>query len=152
MTNTIEIVDQSTKVTATPVVTRVVPTTIDVSVQVPDETVTLSLDLLEATVIASSELVTVAIDNQVTNILTVGTQGPAGIAEDEMVYASRVDFLSDELLYRGEAVPGTADGGNLWRIRKIDIAASDGDVTTTWANGSASFNKVWDDRLSYTYT
>jgi len=152
MTNTIEIVDASTKVTATPVVTRVVPTNLKVSVQVPNETVTLSLDLLEATVIATTEPVTVAIDNTVTNILTVGTQGPPGIVEEETMYASRVDFISDELLYRGEAVPGTLNGGNLWRIRKIDIAESDGDVTTTWANGSDAFNKVWDDRLSYTYT
>jgi len=155
MTNTIEVVDQSTSVTATQAITRVVPTTLDVSVQVPDETVTLSLELLEATVIAASEEVTVAVDNQVTNILTVGTQGPAGapgLVEEEIVYAKRVDFISDETLYRGEANPGTLDGANVWRIRKINIAYIDGDVTETWADGSAAFTKVWDDRLSYTYT
>lgn len=150
--NTVEVVDSSNTITIARTTTTVAPTTLDVSVSVPDETVTLSLDLLEATVTATSAPVSVTVDNTQLNVLTVGTQGPAGLVEEEVVYAKRVDFISDEILYRGEAVPGTLDDANVWRIRKIDIAAADGDVTETWANGSASFNKVWDDRLSYTFT
>lgn len=150
--NTIEVIDNSNLVTVTPTKTTVVPSTTDVTVSTPDETVTLTLDLLKATVIATSEPVSVTVDNPVLNVLTVGTQGPAGITEEDMVFAKRVDFIGTDVLYRGEAEVGTLDGANLWRIRKIDIAAVDGDVTETWAEGVASFNKVWDDRLSYTYT
>lgn len=158
MTNTVEVVDQSTQVTTTPVVTTVVPTTLDVSVSTPDETVTLSLELLEATVIATSEPVTVAVDNQVTNILTVGTQGPqgpTGLVEDEIVYSKRVDFIgivgTDEVLYRAEAAPGTTESQAFWRIRKILLAEADGDVTETWADGTAAFDKIWTNRATYTY-
>jgi hypothetical protein len=71
--------------------------------------------------------------------------------EEEVPYASRVDFISDNELYRAEADPGTADSEPKWRIRKIAIATDD-DVTTTWANGSSSFVHVWDDRFIYLYT
>lgn len=151
--NTVEVVEEINAVTVTPIVTTVVPTSLDVSVQVPDETVTLTIDLLEATVVADQTPVSVTVDNTQLNVLTVGVQGPPGISEDEIMYAKRVDFSADgTFLYRGEAVPGTAESDNLWRIRRIDIASSDGDVTEIWADGNASFTKVWDDRLTYTYS
>ena len=71
--------------------------------------------------------------------------------DTDVAFAGRVDFINDNLLYRAEAVPGTADGSNLWRIRKIVIAVDD-DVTTTWADGNANFDNIWDDRLSLGYS
>jgi hypothetical protein len=93
---------------------------------------------------------------EVTSILhsgITGPQGPAGPAagEEEVAQAKRVDFINDNLLYRGEANPGTLDSAAAWRIRKIVIAADD-DVTETWANGSGDYIHIWDNRLSYTYT
>jgi len=82
----------------------------------------------------------------------VGIAGPIGLpAEDEIMYEKRVDFITDNLLYRAEAIPGTLNSASVWRIRKITIAASDNDVVETWADGTDTFNKVWDDRLTYTY-
>jgi len=66
--------------------------------------------------------------------------------------ATRVDFITDNLLYRGEAPAGTADAASGWRIRKITIGAVDGDVIETWADGNSNYDNVWDNRLSYTYT
>jgi len=86
-----------------------------------------------------------------TDIVTIGIQGPTGIPEDEVTYAKRVDFITDLLLYRGEAVPGTAESASSWRIRKI-VIGNDDDVTETWANGDSLFDKIWDNRLSLTYT
>jgi hypothetical protein len=28
----------------------------------------------------------------------------------------------------------------------------DGDISETWASGNANYDKVWDDRLTYTYS
>jgi len=66
--------------------------------------------------------------------------------------ATRVDFTTnDTIIYRAEAEAGTVDAGSVWRIRRLTIA-SDNDVTEEWANGDASFDKVWDNRVSYTYS
>jgi len=151
--NTVTVESTPNTVVSTPVITRVTTAKTDVSVSTPDETVTLSLDLLEATVSLTEAPVSVMVDNPALSVLTVGIQGPPGVVEEEIVYAKRVDFSADgSYLYRAEAVPGTAESANVWRIRRIDIAQSDGDVTETWAEGNALFNKVWDDRLTYTYS
>jgi hypothetical protein len=71
-------------------------------------------------------------------------------SDEEMPYAKRIDFITENELYRAEAAVGTLDSSPAWRIRKIVIGA-DNDVTETWAGGSALYDKVWNDRLSYTY-
>ena len=74
-------------------------------------------------------------------------------ATEEEMFALQVDFINDDLLYRGEAAPGTATSAALWRIRKITIDNSgEGDVVTTWAGDTADFDKIWDNRLGLSYT
>ena len=46
---------------------------------------------------------------------------------------------------------GSADSEAVWRVRKV-VIAGDGDITETWAGGSALFDKVWDDRASLGYS
>ena len=70
--------------------------------------------------------------------------------EGETMYSKRVDFISDNLLYRGEAIPGSPTTTPVWRVRKINISV-DGDIEELWADGTPEFIKVWDNRLSYTY-
>lgn len=70
--------------------------------------------------------------------------------EGETMYSKRVDFINDNLLYRGEAIPGSSTSSSVWRIRKIVISV-DGDIQEVWADGSSEFIKIWDNRLSYTY-
>lgn len=83
-------------------------------------------------------------------IITVGIQGPPGAGGDDTPLAKRTDFISDALLYRGEAVIGAQDAQPLWRIRRISIV--DGaQMTEEWAGGSADFNKAWADRAGLTY-
>jgi hypothetical protein len=53
-------------------------------------------------------------------------------------------------LYRGEAVPGSAESAAVWRIRKITIAV-DNDVSETWADGNDNFDKAWSDRAGLSY-
>jgi len=155
--NTVTVESTPNTVTSAPVITRVTTSKLDVNVSTPDETVTLSLDLLEATVTTIEAPVSVVVDNPVLSVLTVGVQGPAGADgrdgsfEDEIMYTKRVDFITDDLLYRGEADPGTTEDQALWRVRKLVINPVDGDVTETWADGTAAFTKVWDDRFLYIY-
>lgn len=93
-----------------------------------------------------------------TAVISAGVPGRPGAngadgrdSEEFAVYAKRVDFVSDNLLYRGEAAVGSADSEAVWRIRKV-VIAGDGDITETWAGGSALFDKVWDDRASLGYS
>lgn len=73
------------------------------------------------------------------------------MGEEDMVYSKRVDFVGEDVIYRGEAAIGTSEGAASWRIRKIAIAA-DGDITETWAGGTSDFNKAWNLRTTYTYS
>ena len=84
-------------------------------------------------------------------IEAAGPQGPPGVVEDDVMYAKRVDFVTDNLIYRGEAPVGSAESAPVWRVRRITFGALDGDVTEQWAGGDASFDKIWADRLSLTY-
>jgi hypothetical protein len=81
----------------------------------------------------------------------VPTTGGGAVSDEEMPYAKRIDFVSDNELYKGEALVGTTDNLPYWRIHKI-IIGSDSDVTETWANGNADYDKVWADRSTYNYS
>jgi hypothetical protein len=76
---------------------------------------------------------------------------PNSSSEDNTMLSKRVDFINDNIIYRAEASVGTANSASLWRIRLITIS-TDGDIVETWAGGTDAFNKVWDDRLTYTYS
>lgn len=73
------------------------------------------------------------------------------VTTDKKQLAKRIDFITDSLFYKGEALPGTATSLGTWRISKVTIAG-DGDVTVLWANGSSQFANIWDNRLSLTYS
>jgi hypothetical protein len=53
--------------------------------------------------------------------------------------------------YLGKANPGTTTSQALWQIQKLTFSV-DGDVSTQWADGDASFNNVWDNRASLSYS
>jgi hypothetical protein len=72
-------------------------------------------------------------------------------SDEEMPYAKRVDFITDDELYKGEAAVGSSESDPVWRIRKLTIG-SDSDVTEVWAGGSAQYIHAWSDRLTLTYT
>lgn len=73
------------------------------------------------------------------------------ITDEEMPYAKRIDFVSDALIYKGEAAVGSLETDPVWRIRKL-IIGLDGDVTEVWADGNSNYDNIWTDRLTYTYS
>jgi hypothetical protein len=57
---------------------------------------------------------------------------------------------SDNVIYQGWAIPGSSKSEAKWRIIRLTYSGSN--VTDIqFADGSDSFNKIWDDRLNYTY-
>ena len=114
-------------------------------------------------VVQDTELVTeiltegITEEVQVVEIITEegrqGPPGPPGIAEEDIVYAKRVDMVSSELLYRGEAAVGSSEDAPVWRIRRLQLHIHDGlvDLSEQWANGAAEFSNRWSERDSLTY-
>jgi hypothetical protein len=82
---------------------------------------------------------------------TTLTINSTAVAEDDVTYAKRINFITDNLLYRGEAAPGALTSDPVWRIRRITIE-SDNDVTEEWAGGNSNFDKVWDNHLALSYS
>jgi hypothetical protein len=86
-------------------------------------------------------------------VLSTGPIGPQGLSAEDIdgMYAERVDFITDSLLYKGWADPGTAESAAEWRIQRIVIGADD-DVTKTYPDGSNGFEFAWDDRATLSYS
>jgi len=74
---------------------------------------------------------------------------------EDMPLSVRTDVVDPdavpEVLYKGEASPGTAVSSAAWRIQKISFQA-DGDVEILFADGDTSFDNVWDNRASLSYS
>jgi hypothetical protein len=71
----------------------------------------------------------------------------------EMVYVKRVDMSvsgSNDIIYKGWAVPGTTPASALWRLVRLTIN-TEGDVTEEWADGNTDFDNIWNDRLTKGY-
>ena len=70
-------------------------------------------------------------------------------ADLEIQYNRLIDTV-DNFIYIGEALPGSATSDAKWRIKRVDQQAGD-DYNIIWAEGSADFDKIWDNRLTLTY-
>lgn len=126
-----------------------------VQVTVVEETVTfVDNDPCNIVVAETVEVVSLPEPDEMILVVAQGPQGAPGapgVAEEEVPYAKRIDWVSDTVLYKGEAAVGTLDGGATWRIQRITLGADD-DVTVEWADGVSDFTKTWTNRLSYTYS
>lgn len=66
-------------------------------------------------------------------------------------YAVQVDEATGSITYIGKAAIGSATSSAVWQIKKMDESTSP-EVIITWADGDDSFNNVWDDRASLSYS
>lgn len=83
-------------------------------------------------------------------VLEVAEQGPPGPpGGDLMPYAKRTDFVGDDVIYKGEARPGTLDAEPAWRISRITLVGDD--AAEQWAGGTAEFVHAWSAREGYAY-
>ncbi len=70
-------------------------------------------------------------------------------AELEVQYNKLID-VSGVYTYVGEALPGTGTSEAKWRIKRIEELGDDYNIL--WANGTSDFDKVWNDRATFTYS
>jgi hypothetical protein len=129
----------------------------ELTVQQSQIEVALSSDSIQADI--SNEDIALDVTEEVVS-LTVQQEPVAVVLEvsrnaEVAVLTTRLDDTGltgqDNISYIGEAQPGSAESASVWRIKKL-IQAPDGDVSVLYANGSATFDQVWDDRLSLSYS
>lgn len=73
------------------------------------------------------------------------------ISEDDMPYLEEIDFVDDDIIYRGWAIGDVSMSEPLWRIQKIEFINTDGDVRKRYANNDPEFVFVWNNRATYNY-
>lgn len=73
----------------------------------------------------------------------------------EVPLTTRTDTIDPAVIptvhYRGDALPGTATSVAAWRITRLTEQA-DGDMEIVYADGNDSFDNIWDNRLSLSYS
>lgn len=80
-------------------------------------------------------------------------QGSGSSGSVATIEKNLVEYLSDTELYKGEAQNATDDIGEaVWRISHITSAVDGSSATTRFADGIQSFDKIWNDRASYSYS
>ena len=71
--------------------------------------------------------------------------------DSSLIFEERRDYNgSGQVEFIGEAVPGTQDGAEGWRIHRRTYE-SNRLIKIAWANFNADFNKKYSDRESYDY-
>ena len=61
----------------------------------------------------------------------------------------KVDSPSDTITYVGKAARLSPSSSQVWQIKRIDTGTLAADIS--WSDGTDKFDKVWDDRATYTY-
>ena len=136
---------------------RIVETIHTVSVLEVSEPEVIVDEVQVVDIVTESITESVAEEVQVIEIISdEGRQGPPGrpgLAEEDIVYAKRMDMVSPEVFYKGEAETGSADDAPVWRIRRITMVTLGDlvDLSEQWADGEAAFVHKWTDRLTLTY-
>lgn len=69
-------------------------------------------------------------------------------AELEVMYDKLVDE-DGTITYIGEAEPGSSRSDNVWRIKRVEEINND--IEILWAEGSAAFDKNWENRKNYQF-
>lgn len=107
-------------------------------------------DLSEQGVLNKSfdnEFNVLAVENLVYNPATNTLDRFSG---DSISYATRIDDTSTvTTTYIGKAPIGSATSSAVWQISKLNTSSG---LIKTWADGSSAFTKIWDNRVSITYS
>ncbi len=111
---------------------------------------------------AKEQFLDIALNGNVLEFRKEGALGPdksvdlSAIATGEELLAQQIDEESGgDLLYIGEAAPGTLTSAALWRIKRITFTLDgDGDTdgVTEWADGASAQDQIWDDHLTLSYS
>lgn len=80
--------------------------------------------------------------------LTTDATISGNVFTESAIYYKRLDDTTTlNMIYIGEATPGTATSAATWRIKRLDLTAG---LIIQWAD-SGDFTQVWNNRASLTY-
>jgi hypothetical protein len=65
--------------------------------------------------------------------------------------AIKYDVVSSTVSYVGKAVPGVSSSSASWQIRKL-VSDASGSLDIYYANGSADYTNIWNNRTSLSYS
>ena len=72
------------------------------------------------------------------------------VLQESSPYEVKTDVVSSTLMYVGYATVGLGTDESGWQIFRMQETSS-GSLTKTYANRTSDFDKVWDDRATYTF-
>lgn len=102
----------------------------------------------------------IALNGAVLEFKKLGAMGPDYSVDlsslaggGEVSQAQRIDEVGD-VMYIGTAAPGSTEGAAVWAIKRLTFTYSgaETDVDTEWADGDASANNIWTNRLALSYS
>ena len=64
-------------------------------------------------------------------------------------FTTLLDAASSTITYIGKGLPSSDTSNAVWSISRLDSTSG---VMLLWANGNGYFDKIWDDRASYSYS
>lgn len=64
---------------------------------------------------------------------------------------SLYDYSGTLIIYEGYALPGTSSSSSYWLIKK-NLYSGSNNIGSQYASGTRKFDKIWDNRASYTYS
>lgn len=70
----------------------------------------------------------------------------------EIQYKQRLAYSGTNVEHIGEALPGTSEATASWRIKRLTYDGSNNVIAIDWADGVATFSKVWNDGVGTDYT
>lgn len=70
--------------------------------------------------------------------------------ESEMPLDREIDFVGDDVIYKGYAEPNSATSDPVWKIQRITFFGIDEDIQVRFA-GTGEFDQVWDNREALVY-
>ena len=75
----------------------------------------------------------------------------------DVALATEVDDLggSPQIIYVGNAQPGTVTSAASWRVQRVTVTTDGGgndDVSVQWADGNNQYDNVWDNRAALAYS
>jgi len=62
------------------------------------------------------------------------------------------DLTTGNPIYMGLAKPGSDELSPVWAIKSFEYDTNGNLIAIKWANGNTNFDKVWNDRTTYTYS
>lgn len=69
---------------------------------------------------------------------------------ESVPYQVKTEQATSTVMYVGYAPEGTLTSEAQWQIARLSEPTS-GNLSKTFANRTSAFDKVWDDRATYTY-